>query len=129
MNLDIKEIVKIITALGGFIAGLFLGLHVFYQLLIMFALMDIVVGILTGGKKGKLSSTISYLGMRKKAIMFILVGLSEILGRTLNAPIGVAVASFYLAHEGLSILENSIEAGLPIPDILRKAIAQFAEKE
>ena len=129
MNFDFKDTVKLIAAASAFVIAFFINLHIFYQLLIVFALTDILVGFLAGGKEGKLSSTISFQGMRKKAIMFILVGLSEFIGKSVGVPIGIAVASFYMTSEGLSIIENSIAAGLPVPDILKNTIAQFSKKE
>jgi len=39
-----------------------------------------------------------------------------------------AVIFFYIANEGISILENSAEMGMPIPDKLREVLAQLHDK-
>jgi len=36
------------------------------------------------------------------------------------------VAGIYCANEGLSVLENSVAAGLPVPDIVRDALKQIS---
>ena len=46
-----------------------------------------------------------------------------------GAVIRTAVIFFYLANEGLSILENSAIIGLPVPDKLKDMLLQLAEEE
>ena len=38
------------------------------------------------------------------------------------------VIVFYIANDGLSILENSVALGLPVPEKLREILAQLREK-
>lgn len=113
------------TALLGAACGfLFGGWSVVLQFLLIAAVADYVTGFLASGIEGKLSSRVGYKGIRKKAMIFIVVALShwvdKILGQ--SGVIREAVAFFYIANELLSILENVGRAGLPIPDVLRRAI-------
>ena len=41
----------------------------------------------------------------------------------------LAVSMFYTANEGLSILENAAVLGLPLPDVLKRALEQLRDKD
>ena len=43
--------------------------------------------------------------------------------------IRTAIIFFYIANEGLSILENSVALGLPVPEKLKKVLEQFKEEK
>lgn len=43
-----------------------------------------------------------------------------------GVPLGEAVAGFYAAHELLSVLQNADRAGLPVPQVLRDALAKLS---
>ena len=85
-----------------------------------------MTGVFRAGVERKLSSSIGFKGIAKKVMIFILVGAAHLLdvhvlpdGQDL---IRTAVIFFYLANEGLSILENSTDLGLPVPEKFRDAL-------
>ncbi|MDU6792091.1 MAG: phage holin family protein, partial [Anaerococcus sp.] len=43
--------------------------------------------------------------------------------------IRTAIIFFYIANEGLSILENSVALGLPVPEKLKRVLEQFKEEK
>ena len=49
--------------------------------------------------------------------------------KTLNSQIGFRGCYFYIANEGISLLENVSHLGLPIPDKLKNALQQLNEVE
>ena len=64
--------------------------------------------------------------------IFALVALATVIDRMIpaaNQAIRGAVIAFYVANEGISILENAGEIGLPLPDALRRALKRFSEAE
>ena len=63
-------------------------------------------------------------GILKKVGILCIVALSVVLDR-LSGDTGAMrslVIYYFVANEGLSILENLAEAGLPIPDFIKKAL-------
>ena len=80
----------------------------------------------------KLSSAIGFKGIFKKVCTLMLVGVANIIdvhvvgsGRALRG----ATVCFYLSNEGLSVLENALHLGLPVPDKLREVLAQLHKRK
>jgi len=123
-DLWIKTIAATVAAIWG-------GLGALMQLLLILMLIDCLTGVLGAAQRRELSSEISFRGMTKKAIALLLVGTaaaieiyaSDMVG---GLPLDEAVAGFYCAHEGLSILENAVGAGLPVPQVLRDVLAKLS---
>ena len=103
-------------ALLGLAMGAWLKLDWTVQAFTLAMFADIATGLLSGGKAGELDSTISWQGMRKKAMMVVLVGLAGWLGTNPQAPFpGASVAAgAFLVTELLSIIENSSRLGLDV---------------
>ena len=83
----------------------------------------------------KLSSEVGFKGIFKKVLIFLLVGIAEIIDVQVLGQEGVirtAVIFFYLSNEGVSLLENAGHLGLPIPAQLKDVLEQLhnrSEKE
>ena len=63
----------------------------------------------------------------KKAVIFGVVGLAAMVDRLLpaaNEAIRAAAILFYISNEGISLLENAAELGLPLPKGLTDALLQ-----
>lgn len=81
--------------------------------------------------KKELSSAVGFKGIAKKVCIFVLVGIANILDTQVlqnGTAICTAVIFFYLANEGISILENSAAIGIPIPAKLRICSSSFPMK-
>jgi toxin secretion/phage lysis holin len=114
----------------AFIAARWGGLPFVLQLLIILMALDILSGLIAGFVTKKLSSDVSFRGLAKKAMILVLVGLAQLLGGAVSiGGLGSAVAGFYCVHEGLSILENAVRAGVPVPDFLREALAKLSPEK
>lgn len=93
-------------------------------ILLAFVIIDYVTGVIAAGCQGKLSSTIGFKGIGKKLAIFALVAVAHLVDTAMgNANlIRDAAIFFYLANELLSIIENVGVIGVPIPEVLKKAV-------
>lgn len=117
------------SVLGG-VAGLvtyFLGgWDVLIQVLITLIILDYVTGIFAGYVQKELSSRVGYLGIVKKVSILILVVVAVMVDRLMESSIcRVTVCSFFIGNEGISIMENCAECGIPIPQKLLAALKQI----
>jgi toxin secretion/phage lysis holin len=113
-----------LKTVGGLVAGLWVGLHPLVQTLIVLMGLDVLTGLVAAIVTQKLSSDVSFRGMGKKALMLIVVGSAGVMQRTwqTDVPIAAIAAGFYCVHELVSILENTIRAGVPVPDVVVQAV-------
>ena len=128
----IDKIELAFAAFGGFLGWFWGGFDGFLYALIVFVVLDYFTGLLAAGVRRGLSSEIGFKGIAKKACIFILVGLANIVDTQVignGSAIRTAVIFFYLSNEGLSILENSAIIGLPVPEKLKDMLLQLTEEE
>jgi len=112
-------VVEALTAMLG-------GWDVWLEALVIFVILDYLTGLLAAAASKELSSEVGFRGIVKKVLIFVLVAVAYEVDILLGlAIIRMAVIGFYLGTEGLSILENAGRAGLPLPDVLRNALAQL----
>ena len=120
------------AALGG-VAGVLVGERDGALLaIIIFMAIDYLTGIMVAIKHGKLNSEVGFVGLGKKAMILLVVVLGNVLDVYVignGAAMRTAVIAFYLANEGLSILENMGKFGVPYPPALKKVLAQLGEGE
>lgn len=131
-----ETIYKALAAGVGAVISFFTGLPVIMWVLIGMMTLDYVTGIITGlmgvsskTEGGKLSSGAAFKGILKKVGVLMVVLLAVLLDLavansanvTFNAVTG-ATCLWFIASEGVSVLENAAELGVPIPGILRKAL-------
>lgn len=79
----------------------------------------------------KLSSAVGFKGICRKVLIFLLVGIANIIDVQVigtGSVIRTAVIFFYLSNEGVSILENAAHLGLPIPEALKAALEQIHDR-
>ena len=110
--------------LGWFIGGFD---NLLYALL-TFVCLDYVTGELCACRERQLSSEIGFMGICRKVLLFVLVGVAHTLDETMlgsGSALRTATILFYLSNEGLSIVENAARMGLPIPDRLQEALKQL----
>lgn len=120
------------SAIGGFIGWLLSGFDGFLYALIAFAVIDYITGVMCAIADKSLSSEVGFKGICRKVLIFILVGIGNIIDVYVLGDAGVlrtAVIFFYLSNEGVSLLENSAHLGLPVPDKLKDVLQQLHNKE
>lgn len=127
------EGIKVLFLFLGSLLGFYIGkIDAFIYTLLAFVIADYITGILRAGVCGELSSKVGFKGIAKKIMIFIIVGIANLCDENLIKSDGSAIRSaiifFYIANEGLSILENSIALELPVPEKLKKLLEQFKEE-
>lgn len=119
------------TTLGGVLGWFFGGLDGFFIVLLAFVIGDYITGVMVAVTEKKLSSSVGFKGIFRKIIIFILVGVANLLDVHVLGEAGglrTAVIFFYISNEGISLLENAGHLGIPYPDKLRFVLAQLHNK-
>ena len=119
-----------LTALGTGLAwfiGRFDG--VFYTLIAVVS-ADYITGILCAVYERKLSSEVGFKGLAKKVFIFALVGVANLIDLHIlkGELLRTVVCVYYIANEALSITENAIRLGLPVPKKLKDVLVQLKNK-
>ena len=122
-----------VTAWFGVTAGVFtwlFGYHVdLLRTMVLFVVLDYLTGVISAGKRGELSAQVGYWGIVRKVGLFVVVVLAVQLDRiTGQQLISLTTIYFLIANEGLSILDNLGELGVPIPLHIRKLLHSWQEK-
>ena len=101
-------------------------------ILIVFMVLDYCTGVLRGYINKELSSDVGLHGIARKAVIFIVLIVGVCLDRLINSGNWIfrtLVAYFYIANEGLSLIENCAALGAPVPQQILDALAQLKEGE
>lgn len=117
----------IIGVIGGFLSYCF-DISPFFHVLLWAMVLDLVTGIIASfvNEKLKFNSKRVNKGICKKIIILTLVAFSHQLDMMLQLNVICrTVTIFFIASDGLSILENSAKCGVPIPKILTKSLEQL----
>ena len=127
-----KETVNIIiAAFNTTVVYLFGGFDVAMQCLLTLIVLDYITGIIKAYINKDLSSSIGFKGIVKKVSVLILVALAvlvdKITGET--GAIRTLVIYYFVANEGLSIIENLGQAGLPIPKAIKDALLALKKED
>ena len=121
----------VFTALGGWLGWFLGGCDGLVYALIAFVVIDYITGVMCAVVHKQLSSEVGFRGIFKKVLIFMLVGVGNIVDKQLigsGSVIRTAVVFFYLSNEGISIIENAGILGLPIPQKLKDVLAQLKGK-
>lgn len=105
-------------------------MNLLYAVLIFMAI-DIMTGWAKALKNGNLWSTKSVMGAGRKSLVLFVVILTNILDYilNLNGVLVVGVMWYYIATEGLSILENLAEMNVPFPEFVKDKLEVLKNKE
>ena len=100
----------------------------FLYALILLIILDYLTGVCVAVHQKKLSSEIGAKGIAKKVGIFILVPLTHIADTFLFdsiSPLQSMTATFYIANEGISIIENVGKLNLPLPEKIKELLNYF----
>lgn len=121
----------ITLAVGGYIAWFLGGFDGVLIALCVFAVVDYITGVVAAIIEKTVNSRVGFKGIARKFLMFLIVGAASILDMYVlhdAAPVREIVIVFYIANEGISIIENSARLGLPIPQKLLDVLQQLKSK-
>ena len=120
----------VFAVIGGWM-GWFLGeCDGLMYALIAFVIADYVTGVMCAVSDKRLSSEVGFKGICRKVLIFVLVGMANILDMHVigtGCVLRTAVLFFYISNEGVSVLENAGHLGLPIPARLLNVLEQLHE--
>ena len=119
------------SALGGFLGWYLGGVDGFLYALIAFVLVDYITGVMCAIADKKLSSEVGFKGICRKVLIFLLVGIANIVDVQVigtGSVLRTAVIFFYLSNEGVSLLENAAHLGLPVPEKMKDILAQLHDR-
>lgn len=104
----------ILTYLYGELNGLMIAL-------IVVICLDYATGVIKGAIQHKLSSDIGFKGILRKFLILFVVALAHIIDNCVGSGEtwrNIAIV-FYICNEGISLLENAVACGLPVPKKLK----------
>lgn len=137
--MSLKDI--IVTALGiagAGISSLFGGFDMGLKILVVFMIIDYITGLIVAGvfknspksETGALESKAGWKGLCRKGVTLLIVLVATQLDRYtgLNIIRDAAVIAF-MSNEAISVVENAGLMGIPIPDVIIRAIEILKSKE
>jgi toxin secretion/phage lysis holin len=128
----LKYFKTLIAVIGTICTWLFGAWDTPIGILILFMVLDYITGFTRGYVNKELSSDIGLKGIARKVIILIVLIVAVGLDRLLNTGTWLfrsLICYFYIANEGLSLLENCASLGVPIPSKILDALAQLKDGE
>ena len=137
-----KKILELLAAAGGAIASFFVSMPPLVWILIAFMTIDYITGLICGAmgksektENGYLASKTAFQGLMKKILIIIVVIVAALLDEAVRRGAGIqfdatvgATCLWFIASEGLSVLENVAQMGIPVPKILLKILEVMKDK-
>ena len=121
----------VFAAVGGWLGYFLGGCDGLLYALIAFVAIDYITGVMCAISDKTLSSEVGFRGICRKVLIFLLVGIGNIIDvQVLGSPgvLRTAVIFFYLSNEGVSLLENASHLGLPVPDAIKTVLEQLHDR-
>ena len=128
---DGNTIQLVFSALGGWLGYFLGGCDGLLYALIAFVVIDYITGVMCAIINRELSSAVGFKGIFRKVLIFLLVGIANIIDVQVigtGAVLRTAVIFFYISNEGVSLLENAGHLGLPIPEKIKTVLEQLHDR-
>lgn len=122
----------IIAAIGGWLGYFLGGCDGLLIALVVFVAIDYITGVMCAIADKKLSGEVGFKGICRKVLIFLLVGIANILDVQVigtGSVLRTAVIFFYISNEGVSLTENAAHLGLPIPEKLKTVLEQLHDRD
>lgn len=126
-----NTIQAVFVAIGGWLGWFLGGCDGLLYALIAFAAVDYITGVMCAISNKRLTSKVGFKGICRKVLMFLLVGIANILDVYVigtGSVLRTAIVFFYISNEGVSLLENAGRLGLPIPQKMKDVLAQLHDR-
>ena len=121
----------VFAAVGGWL-GYFLGGNDGLLIaLVLFVAVDYLTGVMCAVSDKTLSINVGFKGICRKLLIFLLVGIANILDVHVigtGSVLRTAVIFFYISNEGVSLLENAAHLGLPVPGKIKDVLEQLHDR-
>ena len=96
-----------------------------------FVVIDYITGVMCAIADKNLSSEVGFKGICRKVLIFLLVGIANVLDVQVigtGSVLRTAVIFFYISNEGVSLLENAAHLGLPVPEKIKIVLEQLHDR-
>ena len=121
----------VFAAVGGWLGYYLGGCDGLLLALVAFAAADYLTGVMCAVSDRKLSSNVGFKDICRKVLIFLLVGIANILDIHVigtGSVLRTAVIFFYISNEGVSLLENAAHLGLPVPEKIKAVLEQLHDR-
>lgn len=121
----------VFAAVGGWLGYFLGGCDGLLIALVIFVTCDYLTGIMCAISDKKLSSEVGFKGICRKVLIFLLVGIDNVLDVQVigtGSVLRTAVIFFYISNEGVSLLENAAHLGLPVPEKIKIILEQLHDR-
>lgn len=121
----------IFAGVGGWLGYFLGGCDGLLYALIAFTAIDYITGVMCAAVDRKLSSEVGFKGICRKVLIFLLVGIANILDVQVigtGSVLRTAIIFFYISNEGVSLLENAAHLGLPILEKMKGILEQLHDR-
>ncbi len=122
----------VFAAVGGWLGYFIGGFDGLMYALLAFVILDYITGVMCAIADKTLSSNVGFKGICRKVLIFLLVGVANILDVHVigtGSVLRTAVIFFYISNEGVSLTENAAHLGLPVPEKLKAVLEQLHNRE
>ena len=122
----------VVAIVGTALTWLFGAWDTALMVLVCFMVLDYCTGVIRAFINKEVSSDIGLKGIARKTVILIVLIFAVLLDRLLNTGTWVfrtIVCYFYIANEGISLLENCAGLGLPVPESIQNALVQLKDGE
>ena len=122
----------VFTVTGGWLGYFLGGCDGLLFTLFIFVIADYITGVMSAVADKKLSSEVGFRGIMRKVMIFLLVGIAQMVDINVirnGSVLRTAVIFFYLSNEGVSVLENAAHLGLPVPEKLKDVLEQLHDRD
>ena len=123
----ISNIISVILTTVIYLLG---GLDIALISLLIVMSIDYITGVLSALYNKKLNSKIGLKGIIKKVFYLCIIALCVVIDKLFGETgvIRSLIIYFFVANDGISILENSAELNIKLPKKLYEALEQLKEK-
>ena len=114
---------------GGVVVNLLGAWDKLLYVLIAFMVLDYLTGVIKGIYQSRLSSEIGFKGLLKKVVILVVVAVANLVQTLIGDTFAIReiVIMFFVANEGISILENAAALYPNIPQQLKDVLLQLRE--
>lgn len=125
-----KTIFNSIFAVGGtFLTWIFGGWDLAIQILVSMMVIDYITGVIVAYINKEVDSRVGFRGICRKLLIMIVLIVAVLLDRLFGQGwiFRTVTCYFFIANEGISILENIAKCGIPLPSKLMDKLVQLKE--
>ncbi|MGG1146927.1 phage holin family protein [Bacillus wiedmannii] len=121
-----------VTSFTALVNYLFGSWHVSLGVLFTFMALDILTGIAKGASTSGVRSRVMMYGLFRKAGILVVIIIANMMDKMLGNDMPIfrtIVVGFYVAVEGISITENLMLLGVPVPQFIIQYLEHYKEAQ